>query len=156
MTFINEQLGRILLGVAAVLTLLLWSQNSALTLAAIPETDLNRKVLVELDKNALPTASPEKYFAAGTAADAAGVARCIFVAEKKITPFEPVDLEVPTAAVMAPPQLLPEPGPALEGTDKLPRFGDEFPAMTVDKPDPNKPDPNKADPNKADPNKPKN
>ena len=47
-----------------------------------------------------------------------------------------------------------DPGPALEGTDKLPRFGDEFPPMTVDKPDPN--NPIKADPNKPDPNKPKN
>src|SRR2546421_4780866 len=77
MALVDEHLGRILLGIAVVLTILLLSQNTALSLAAIPDEELNRKVQVELDPKALPTASPEKYFAGGTAPDYAGGPRCI-------------------------------------------------------------------------------
>jgi len=40
---------------------------------------------------------------------------------------------------MRAPQLLPDPGPSLQGADKLPRFGDEFtPPSAADLPPPPK------------------
>jgi hypothetical protein len=131
MMIINEQFGRILLGLSLLGTILLWSQNGSLNLPEITEQDKRRQVMVELDKNALPTASPEKFFAAGNGAEAAGGTRYIFVAEKKLIPFQPVELDVPPASVAPPAQLLPEPGPTLEGTAKLPRFGDELPPVAI-------------------------
>jgi hypothetical protein len=145
---VNEQFGRILLAIAVMLTIVLWSQNGSLDLPPVPTQDLNRQVMVELDKNTLPTASQEKFFVLGSGSDYAGGSRFIFVAEKKIIEFQPVELDVPAANVLPPPQLLPEPGPSLEGTAKLPRFGDEFPpvALIKDSKDP-KNDPSK-DPKK--------
>ena len=46
-------------------------------------------------------------------------------------PFEPIDLDVPPAGLLRPPQILPNPGPALEGTHELPRWGDELPPLAV-------------------------
>ena len=145
MMLINEQFGRILLGLAVVLTMILWSQNGSLDLAPVSQQDLNRQVLVELDKNALPTASQEKFYATGSASEYAGSSqRFIFVAEKKLIPFQPVELDVPSANVAPPAMILPEPGPTLEGSAKLPRFGEEFPPVALTPKDPNPKDPKDA------------
>ena len=136
MMMVHEQFGRILLALAVVLTMVLWSQNGSLDLAPVAQQDLNRQVLVDLDKNALPTASQEKFYASGTGSDYAGGQRYIFVAEKKLIPFQPVELDVPSANVTQPAQILPEPGPTLEGSAKLPRFGDEFPPVSLTPKDP--------------------
>jgi hypothetical protein len=55
--------------------------------------------------------------------------RCVFEPEKQVTVFQPIELDIPTPGVKRPAQLLPEPGPSLEGTEKLPRWGDEFPKV---------------------------
>lgn len=131
MTIVNEQFGRILLGLSVLATIILWSQNGSLNLPQITDSDKQRQVMVELDKAGLPTASPEKFFVSGNGASFAGGERFIFVAEKKIIPFQPVELDVPPATVGAPAQLLPDPGPTLEGTAKLPRFGEELPPVVL-------------------------
>jgi hypothetical protein len=49
----------------------------------------------------------------------------LFVKERKFKPFEPVNVPAPGASIPRPPQLLPSPGPNLQGSDKLPRWGEE-------------------------------
>ena len=55
----------------------------------------------------------------------------MIVPPKLLKEFIPVDLEIPPAGILRPAQLLPDPGPSLEGTDRLPRFGDEMPPVKL-------------------------
>jgi hypothetical protein len=136
MDFINAQLGRIFLVSAAVIVAVTMQMNAPRPLPEVEQKELTRPVLVDLDKAELAVASSEVYFAEGPMAKYAGSERFVFVAEKKIKEFVPVLLELPPASVMRPPMILTEPGPALEGAHTLPRYGDEFPPVTVTPPDP--------------------
>ena len=123
MYFINDQLGRILLGIALVLTIGALSMNPSPSVEAVPDT--KREVVVELNKAALAELSKEAYFVADSPLTAS--TRCVFEPEKQIVIFQPIELDIPTPGVKRSAQLLPEPGPSLEGSEKLPRWGDEFP-----------------------------
>jgi hypothetical protein len=131
MDFINQQLGKIMLALAVVATIVSTSMNAPRELPAVDQQALSRPVQVGLDKNALIVASSETYYAAGPGAQYMGPERCLFVQEKKVKEFQPVLLELPPASIMRGPPALPEPGPSLEGSHKLPRYGDEFPPVTV-------------------------
>lgn len=128
---IEQQLGRILLGVAVVWTVTAaWINN-------VPQVEFpeekkvkdEKAVQVELDETTLKTANPEIFFPDRGAEDYRGRAWFPFVPPVKTFIFEPVELKVPTTDLMRPPQLLPSPGPSLEGTHGLPRWGEEFPAL---------------------------
>ncbi|HEY3321144.1 MAG TPA: hypothetical protein VGP72_11810 [Planctomycetota bacterium] len=120
MNLINEQLGRILLGLAVVAAVFLVTSNPAAKTYSVGGTE--RPVQVKLDQAALTALSTESYFAEAPVISK----RTIIEKDPEVRKFEPVDLDLPPANVRRPAQLLPEPGPSLEGSDKLPRFGDEF------------------------------
>lgn len=125
MYFINEQLGRILLVVAIVVTIVTIGMNPSPSVEAMP--DVKREVVVELNRAALAALSKETYFVPESTLTAS--TRCVFEPEKQVVVFQPIELDIPTPGVKRPAQLLPEPGPSLEGTEKLPRWGDEFPKV---------------------------
>ena len=124
MDFLNQQLGRIILGVAVVLTVAATVLQSAPPQTAAPE-EAPGPLQVKIDLAALAAAGAEKYFAPGNGKDYMGGERFVFVPEKKIRIYERVDLELPTASVMAAPTILPDPGPTLQGSHDLPRM-DKF------------------------------
>jgi len=128
MDFINAQLGRILLVLAIVLTLASASYNGPRVLPEVDQKSLERPVLVALDKSTLGVASSEQYFAKGPGSNYEGT-REVFVRPKLVKEFVPVLLELPPAGIARAPQVLPEPGPSLEGSVKLPRYGEEFPPL---------------------------
>ena len=131
---LDEQFGRILLAVALVWAVLFSSQNGPLVLEPISQKDLVREVQVTLNAAKLPAAVKEPYFMTPSPAYGGSTDHFIFVPEKKLVEFKSVSLDVPTSNVLPPPQLLPEPGPMLESTVKLPRYGDEFPPLKLDDP----------------------
>lgn len=125
MYFINDQLGRILLVVAIAATVIAISMNPSPSVEAMP--DVKREVIVELNKTALAALSKEAYFVTDSPLTAS--TRCVFEPEKQIVIFQPIDLDIPQPGVKRPAQLLPDPGPSLEGSETLPRWGDEFPKI---------------------------
>ena len=127
MLFINTQLGRLLLGLAAAWTVCCIAFSGGSELQPHSFSVQEKPVHVELDTAALAKEKDENYFPSKPVDFYAGSEHCVFVPEKKIREYEAVDLDIPPAPVMRPPQLLPDPGPALEGTLKLARFGDELP-----------------------------
>jgi hypothetical protein len=131
---LDEQFGRVLLAIAVVWAILFSAQNGPLTLEPISNADRERPVQVSLNAAKLPAAVKEMYFMPQGVSYALPGDRFIFVPEKKMIVFNPVPLEVPSAGVQPPPQLLPEPGPMLESTGKLARFGDEFPPLKLEAP----------------------
>jgi hypothetical protein len=133
MNFVNTQLGRILLGLALVTVVLYAGANGPKLMPEKDQKALDRPILVELDKSALATASSEIYFVEGPRDKYAGSERGVFVQEKKVKVFTPVLLELPPASIDRASQVLPEPGPSLEGSVKLPRYGEEFPAIVSPK-----------------------
>jgi len=128
MDFINAQLGRILLVLAVLITLVSAGMNAPQVLPEVDATSLERPVLVALDKSTLGVASSEEYFAKGPGSAYEGN-REVFVRPKVVKEFQPVLLELPPAGIERAPQVLPEPGPSLEGAAKLPRYGEEFPPI---------------------------
>lgn len=126
---LDVHLGKVFLALA-----LLWA---GLTLVAnrpekLPATLTDvppREVYVGLDHKAMSKASSETYYVAGPAENYVASGRFVFVPEVITKVFVPVELDTPPLSVRRSPQLLPDPGPSLEGADKLPRFGEEFPAM---------------------------
>ncbi|HYF49471.1 MAG TPA: hypothetical protein VEJ63_08700 [Planctomycetota bacterium] len=129
MDFINAQLGRILLVLAVIITIVSTSMNGPQVLPQPEQKDLDRPVLVHLDKSTLGVASSEEYFVKGLGSEWAGSERYVFVQEKKVKEFVPVLLELPPAGIARAPQVMPEYGPSLEGSISLPRFGEEFPPI---------------------------
>jgi hypothetical protein len=141
---LNQQLGRILLVLALGLAGAAIYFNPPQKLEEVSQSDASRPVRVTLDQGALKALGDEVFFTQDDDTHFMGVTRAVWVKEKTILVFQPVDLEIPPASVMRPPQLLPEPGPSLEGASKLPRFGDEFaPIVVID----NKPGSRPAQPN---------
>lgn len=125
MRLIDQQLGRILFGVAVAIAVAVNVMNPPMTVEPEPESSLRRPVQVKLVKSELATESIETYFAAdGGWTQPAD--RFVFAEPKVAFVFQPVDLDVPPASIGRAPQVLPEPGPSLEGASGLPRFGDEF------------------------------
>lgn len=126
---IDEQLGRILLGLAVLVAVGAACLNPRKELPKVSEDSHRRAVQVPLDRNTLTAGSKEVFFLPDDGKGWAGTERPSFVQPIKVKEFTPVDLPLPPSAVMRPPQILPEPGPALEGTQKLPRYGEEFPPI---------------------------
>ncbi|MFH0938085.1 MAG: hypothetical protein V1899_02215 [Planctomycetota bacterium] len=124
---INAQFGRILLALAVLLTGLNVYYNGTQNLLPVDDRLLARPVMVPLDKVALTMAGSEVYFMSGPIL----VSRYVFEEPRKVRIFTPVDIDIPPASVMRPPQVLPDPGPALDSTDKLPRWGEEFPPLIL-------------------------
>ncbi|MGD0091151.1 MAG: hypothetical protein ABSE73_14635 [Planctomycetota bacterium] len=123
---IDEQLGRVLLVVALLAVVVAAGLNPRQERPKVSED--RRPVQVPLDKASLTANSSEVFYIADNGNQfTAGV--CIFVKPAKVIVYEPVPLSLPSGSVMRPPQILPDPGPALEGTIKLPRYGDEFPPV---------------------------
>ena len=127
---IDAQLGRILLVLALVITGLSVYYNGPQDLPPVEDKLLARPVMVQLDKAALAVASAEVYFVPGPASLYL-TGRDLFERKKEVRVFNPVDIDIPSASVMRPPQELPDPGPSLDGADKLPRWGDEFPPVVL-------------------------
>jgi len=130
MRLLNQQLGKLLLVLAIGLTVLGFMLSPPPKSEPLPEELTTKPVNVELDKKSLATASSEVFFAPDSP-EYAGGDRFIFVPERRIVEFVPIDLDIPPATVMRAPQLLPEPGPSLEGSHKLLRFGDELPPVAI-------------------------
>jgi len=128
MRIIDQQLGRILLVVAIAIAIAVNVSNPPLTVEPEPSERLNRPVQVKLLKSELATASAEVFFLKEIPAQPSD--RFVFAEPKTTFVFQPVDLDVPPANIGRAPQILPEPGPMLEGAVNLPRFGDEFTPVT--------------------------
>lgn len=124
--FLDAQLGRVLLVLALVWTGWSLSSNWARPLPKELTEAKVQPVEVELDTSAKLQDDKEVYFVSGGPDPYIAARLFVFVPEKVITQFRPVELDIPTVSVKRPPQLLPDPGPSLEGAEKLPRFGDEF------------------------------
>jgi len=123
MYLINAQFGKILLVLAVIISGFAISTNPDPQIELMTESKAKRPVMVELDKTALAALSSETFYATEPVL---ANARYVFEPEKTVVVFQPVELDIPPAGIKRAPQLLPEPGPSLEGTDSLPRFGDEF------------------------------
>jgi hypothetical protein len=133
MQMLSDQIGKILLVLAVVIAGAGIYLNPPQSIDEVPQSLLNRPVQVELDKTSLAALGNETFFTQDDGSQYAGVQRAVWVKEKISIVFQPVELDIPPANIMRPPQLLPEPGPSLEGSHKLPRFGDEFaPIVMVD------------------------
>lgn len=130
MNLLNEQLGKILLVLAIVIAGAGVYLNPAVHIEEVSDASLKRHVQVEFDKASLAALGNETFFTPDDGTQYAGTQRFVWAKEKIVIVFQPVDLDIPPANIMRPPQLLPEPGPSLEGSHKLPRFGDEFSAIT--------------------------
>jgi len=128
MDFLSQQFGRVLLVVALAWAGTAIYLNRHVPLEPIPETALKRPVTVELKAEALSPVAAEAYFLAGPGTQYA-FERFVFAEPLKVQVFEPIALELPPTQIMRPAQLLPDPGPTLEGSHKLPRFGDELPPV---------------------------
>lgn len=129
---ISQQIGRVLLIAAIAVTAASIGYNTYLGLDPVPDADLQRAVQVELDTSTLAVSAAEVYFAAGPATAYMGEEdKSLFVAPKKVRVFVPIELDIPPAGVMRSAQVLPDPGPSLDGSAKLPRYGEEFPPITV-------------------------
>jgi hypothetical protein len=124
---LNDQFGRILLAAAIVAAVVAAYLNRAAPLP--PLQDPQGQVRVKLDESLLIANNNEVFFPQGDAA-AYALGKYVFAPPVVVRQFESVDLDLPPAGVMRPPQVLPDPGPALEGTGRLPRYGDEFPQAT--------------------------
>lgn len=129
MRFVDQQLGRILLALAVVVAIAVNTFNHAPVVEPESDERLARPVQVKLVESELATASNEIYFAAESPVWTAPLDTFVFIPPKTSFVFQPVDLDVPPGSIGRAPQILPEPGPSLEGAAKLPRFGDEFPVM---------------------------
>ena len=124
--FLDAQLGRVLLAIALLWTA--WSLYANWNQPLPKElTDAKTKpVFVEEDTNAKLQDDKEVYYVSGGTDPYTVPGLFVFVPEKVLKQFSPVELDIPPVSVKRPPQILPDPGPSLEGADKLPRFGDEF------------------------------
>lgn len=134
---LEEHLGRILLALA-----LTWTVAAAILGQRPPfdfsgEREITDPEKVQVKLTLEKSAAAESYFPGRSSAEYREPARSVFVPEKKVIEYRPVELTIPPASVTRPPQLLPSPGPALDGTHSLPRWGDEFPPL-VPPPPPDK------------------
>lgn len=128
---IDEQLGRLLLIAAIGFTVAVGVVGGS-TAAHFPDEETVKDAsAVQVPLAAEQLLPVETYFPEQDAAFYRGSENFVFVKPKEVKQYEAIDLEVPPAAVMRPPGVLPNPGPSLEGTEGLPRWGEELapPAM---------------------------
>ncbi|HLX62405.1 MAG TPA: hypothetical protein VKX17_14100 [Planctomycetota bacterium] len=124
--FLDAQLGKILLVLALVWAGLgLWVNWYTPLPKELTEIEI-RPVYVELDSKAKAQGVSESFYLTNNELARFAVVTHVYRSEVLVKQFVPVDLDVPPVTVRRPPQLLPEPGPSLEGAAKLPLFGDEF------------------------------
>ena len=136
--FLDENLGRILFVLAILwsLTAALLNRDTGWTFTGEDRSLDRERIQVKLELEKI--AAAEGYFPAHDAAHYLGAKRFVFVPEKKEFKFKAVDLDIPPPLVMRPPMVLPDPGPALEGTHDLPRWGEGLPALVAPAPEPKK------------------
>ncbi len=135
---LEEHLGRILLALALAWAgaAAFWGQIPPFEFTGEREISDAEKVQVKIALE--KSAAAETFFPERTSAEYREPAPTVFVPEKKVIEYRPVELTIPPASVSRPPQLLPSPGPALEGTSSLPRWGDEFSPLVPPPPAENK------------------
>lgn len=137
---ISEQMGKILLVLAIAGAGFAIGMNPYEPVSFPEAEQIGDSQAVQVDWSGKPAegtaALSEPFFAGGTREDYRGGERFVWVPERKVKEFEPINLDVPiaTARVASPPQLLPTPGPGLEGTAGLPRWGEEFAPPKVEAP----------------------
>ncbi|MCW8130949.1 MAG: hypothetical protein KIS92_11405 [Planctomycetota bacterium] len=125
---IDEQLGRLLF-VAALGFSVAVAVVGGSTEARFPDEEtVKDHAAVQVPLAAEQLLPAETYFPEQDAAYYRGSDTFVFVKPKEVKQYEAIDLDVPPAAVMRPPGVLPSPGPSLEGTEGLPRWGEELPA----------------------------
>lgn len=130
--FFDAQLGRVLLVIALLLGGWAWYANRYEPLPKELTEAPPRAVYVELEPKAMSLASTETYYVAANPELYNKGGRFVFVPEVTVTQFVPVELDIPPISIKRPPQILPDPGPSLEGAHGLPRFGDEFAPVSSD------------------------
>lgn len=140
--FWDATLGKLLLAAA-----LLWSGVALVVYWPAPlpdeltaerfEKEKSEPVRVVLEPEILLPEERENWFPPGTGADYLR-GRIVFVPEKKVAPFRPVNLDLPKTTVPPLPRLLPDPGPSLEGAAGLPRWGKALPPLIAPKKKPKK------------------
>jgi len=136
---LDEQLGRLLLLAAAFFGVAITFAGGKSTPLFEGDAEVKDAEQLQVELAAEQQAPKEIYFAVGDADTYRGASRHVFVKPKVTKQYEAVELSVPPAAVMRPPGLVTSPGPNLEGTTALPRWGAELPPPKVAVPDPKKP-----------------
>lgn len=135
---IEEQIGKLLLVLAFVWGGLAWGlfpARSAYFKQEAELADYRENVRVAYAPGQLAPA--ELFFPLQPSSDYRRPEVAKWVRKKiKIKEFEgiPELPEVTRAKIMPAPRLLPDPGPSLKGSDKLPRWGAALPALQVPKP----------------------
>ena len=131
MDLLDKQLGRIFFGIAVFLTAAMVSMNlgGAIQFEGDAKKRSTKSIQVVLKTSDQATDTPEVFFPEQDPKSFRGSGRFPFIPPVKTFEFKPVDLAVPTTGLVAPPQVLPSPGPSLEGTASLPRWGKEFPPL---------------------------
>ena len=132
---IDREMGRILLAVSIIWVLATWLHSppdftEELKLPTGEITVEEPPSRAAGASAAFPTENVREY----TAGE-----RFVFVAERKVAEFHPVDLDVPDAGIRQAPPMLPSPGPSLEGAMKLVRSGAALPRPAEPPPPPPKP-----------------
>jgi hypothetical protein len=135
---IQEHLGKLLLVVAAVWVGAAWGLFPTRSASLKGETNLaDYREHVRVSYKPGQLAPAEVFFPARSASDYQHLGLSKWVRKKvKAKEFEGVpDLpEVTRAKILPAPQLLPDPGPSLKGSDKLPRWGKELPPLLLPEP----------------------
>ena len=136
---LDEQLGRLLLLAAIFFAAAVTFAGGKTAPVFEGGAEVKDAEQLQVDLAAEQQAPKETYFAAGDADTYRGSSRHVFVKPKVTKQYEAVELSIPPAAVMRPPGLVTSPGPNLDGTTALPRWGEELPPPKVAPPDPKKP-----------------
>lgn len=133
---LSKYLGKLFLALA-----LLWA-GSVFLLFPVREPDLKDTdelkgyaARVQVRFEPVDVAPPGTLFPELDADKYRGPTRFVFVKELvKEKEYQPVELAIPTPVVPRSPRMLPLPGPSLQGSDKLPRWGDEWPPVKAPSP----------------------
>jgi hypothetical protein len=133
---IEEQLGRILLVVAIAFSAAMAVLGGSTEAKFETEDTVKDAGAVQVQLAAEQLLPVEAYYPDKDANAYMGSARYVWIPPKVVKQYEAVDLDVPPAAVMPAPGVLPNPGPSLEGTIGLPRWGEELAPPSVQPKDP--------------------
>ena len=148
---LSNWLGKILFAIALV-----WAIAAAVMNRPVPVEYEHVEALKTIQSNTqvkLKVTPPDasgmvEAFFVTLAGDPEGPEHKVFpTVVEKIAEYESVSLEIPDASIMRGPMVMPSPGPALPGSAKLPRWGEEMPPL----PAPPDPKARPIDPLKTDP-----
>ncbi|MBI3828550.1 MAG: hypothetical protein HY291_03485 [Planctomycetes bacterium] len=131
MDLIEEQLGRILLVAAIAFSAAMAVLGGSTEAKFETEETVKDAGAVQVQLTAEQLLPVEVYYPDKDANAYMGSTRYVWIPPKVVKQYEAVDLEVPPAAVMPAPGVLPNPGPSLEGTVGLPRWGEELAPPSV-------------------------